>query len=123
MSSIDDVFDGSKLSASEKHASTIFGKLLVKLRELGKLRLKSLMDAIIGSDMPGSVITLVVSDRNSYDMLKSQGDLNTVNSVLDGIESGTTVVYKLQEKKTYNVFRFEQFLVDTFGRIVTIIRG
>ncbi len=122
MTSIDNVFDGSKLTPSEKYASTIFGKLLIKLRELGKLRLKGLMDAIIGSDMHDNVITLTVSDRNSFEMLRNKNDLETVNSVLDGIESGTTVSYKLEEKKTYNMFRFEQFLVETFGRIVTIIR-
>ena len=122
MSSIDHVFDGSTLTPSEKHASTIFGKLLIKLRELGKLRLKSLLNDISAQDMHDNVIMLTVSDRNTYDMLRGRNDTETINSVLNSIESGVSVGYRLVEKKTYNKYRFEQYLVETFGRIVTIKR-
>ena len=119
MTNIDNIFT-STLTPSQKRAGVIFGKLLIKLRQDSKIRLKGLMDAVSDSDMQGNVILLTVSDRNSYEMLNNRTDMNTVNEVLASIEDGVTVSYKLVEKKTYNQYRFEQYLRETFGKIVTI---
>lgn len=119
MADINSIFT-SDLDENQKHARLIFGKLLLALRKNNYMKIYSLMSGVSDQEYINGVITLVFSDNNSYLMLNNNGDIADINTLLDGIESGTKVQLKCSAEKGFDEYQFEEYLKEEFGKILTI---
>ncbi len=119
MVNIDAIFV-SQLDDNQKHAKSVFGKLLLALRKNNSMRVYALMGSVVDQRYDGKYITIVFSDKNSYLMLNNNGDISDINAMLDDIEKGLTVKFEYIESKEFDEYKFEQYLASEFGKIVTI---
>ena len=119
MADIDSIFT-SNLDNSEKHARSLFGKLLISLRKNDFMKIYSLMNGVIDEKYEDNVLKLVFSDKNSYDMLNNTEDISTINKLLNEIENAVSVSLEFSENKTFDGYQFEEFLKSEFGKILTI---
>lgn len=119
MANIDAIFK-SDLSENEKHAKSIFGKLLLLLRRNNFVRIYSLMSSVSAQNYADNVITLIFSDNSSYLMLNNKEDIANINKLLGEIEEGLSVELKTSGEKTFDEYKFEEYLKAEFGKIVTI---
>lgn len=119
MADIDSIFT-SNLDNSEKHARSLFGKLLIVLRKNDYMKIYSLMSNVIDEKYNDNVLKLVFSDKNSCDMLNNTEDISTINKLLNEIENGLNVSMEFVENKTFDEYQFEEFLKNEFGKILTI---
>lgn len=119
MADIDNIFT-SELNENEKHAKSIFGKLLLLLRKNNCMKIYSLMSGVSEQTYSNNVITLVFSDNSSYLLLNNTDDLADLNGYLNEIEEGLKVELKVSGEKTFDEHQFEEYLKDEFGKIVTI---
>ena len=119
MADIDSIFT-SNLDTSEKHARSLFGKLLISLRKNNFMKIYSLMNGVIDEKYEDNVLKLVFSDKNSCDMLNNTEDISTINNLLNEIENAVSVSLEFSENKTFDGYQVEEFLKGEVGRILTI---
>lgn len=119
MTDINSIFK-SDLDEGQKHARSIFGKLLLSLRRNNYMKIYSLMSGVSGWEYENNVITLIFSDNNSYLMLNNNGDIEDINKLLNDIENNLKVQFKCNAEKTFDEYKFEEYLKEEFGKIVTI---
>lgn len=120
MVELDGIFTKSNLDKNKKNSKMIFGKLLIKLRKNNKIKLYSLLESVIDTDMDVSVIKLIVKDKSTYDMLNNPTDIGILNSSLDEIANGLRLELVCCEKNEFDTQKFETFLKNEFGKILTI---
>ena len=98
----------------------IFGKLLIKLRNTNHIKLYSLLGGVSDTDLRDNVLEIIFSDKTSYEMTKNKNDIDCLNQLVDEIESGVRIKLTNNGKEPYDPYKFEQYLRDEFGKILTI---
>jgi len=119
MAKIDDIFK-SDLSENEKFAKSLFGKMLIKLRKENYMRLYSLMSSVSSTKINDDKLILIFSDKSAYEIVESKTDYDTLNLIIRNIDERFVLKLELQEKKVFDEYKFEEFLRQEFGRILTI---
>lgn len=120
MSGLDEVFTKSNLNESKKKAKMIFGKLLINLRKNNRIKLYSLLESVVDTDINNNVIILTFSDRSSYDMIKNNTDMAILKDIISSLEEGLDIDIACNAKEEFDLYKFEMFLKDEFGKILTI---
>ena len=117
---LDKIFQKSNLDENKKKSKTIFGKLLIKLRSENLIKLYSLLGAVSDTDLKDNILEIALDDKTSYDMVNNQHDIANINNLLETIESGVKVAFINNGKEVFDQFKFESFLKQEFGKILTI---
>ena len=117
---IDDIFTKSSTNNNEKKAKMLFGKLLIQLRKTNHIKLYALLESVGKTDIVEDKLELTLGDKVSFDMLNNKNDLNLLASILSEIESGIGISIQCNEKEKFDIFKFESFLKNEFGKILTI---
>lgn len=116
---IDKIFT-SNLDENKKKSKMIFGKLLLNMRRNNHIRLYSLMSEVIDTEFLNDKLTLVIGDKSSFEMLNSKADFDTIEKELKSIEDTLELELKCVEQKKFDMYQFEEFLKQEFGKILTI---
>lgn len=121
MATLDDIFK-SDLDENKKKAKMLFGRLLIGLRKTNHIKLYSLLESVNETDMTEDKIVLTLSDKVSFDMLNNKNDINELTELMGNIQAGLKVELLCNGKEPFDKFKFEQFLKDEFGNLLTIKR-
>ena len=121
MATLDDIFK-SDLDENKKKAKMLFGRLLIGLRKTNHIKLYSLLESVNETDMTEDKIILTLSDKVSFDMLNNKNDINELTELMGNIQAGLKVELLCNGKEPFDKFKFEQFLKDEFGNLLTIKR-
>ena len=119
MANFDEIFK-SDLTEQDKLAKSIFGKLLILLRKNNHMKLYSLMNGVSDTKMQDNVIKLIFDDKIAYDMANNPNDLETLKSLLGDIDKGLSLKIENGQAKTFDEYKFVEYLKDEFGKILTI---
>lgn len=122
MASLDSIFTKSNLEESKKKAKMLFGRLLINLRKTNHIKLYSLMESVEDSDLKDGVLSLILTDKTSFDMINNKSDIAVVNEILGTLQEGVTVSLSCTGKEPFDMFKFESRLEKEFGKLVTIKR-
>ena len=121
MAVLDGVFQKSNLEESKKKAKMLFGRMLINLRKNGRFKLYSLLESVNENDMIDGSLTLVLSDKVSFEMLNNQHDIDELIKVAQGINSAvTSIKLECNGKEPFDKFKFETRLKEEFGKILVI---
>lgn len=120
MTNFDKIFEKSDISEDKKKSKTIFGKLLIKLRSTNHIKLYSLLGGVSDTDLVDNVLEIVFSDKTSYEMTNNKNDIECLNALVNEVENGVRVKLINNGKEPYDPYKFEQYLRDEFGKILTI---
>ena len=121
MTGFDKIFEKSNASEEKKKSKKLFGRLLINLRNSNHIKLYSLMEAVVDTDMQENIVTLTFDEKSSFDMVNNPKDIELINSILQSIEEGITCKLECNNKKVFDEYQFEQFLRKEFGKMLTII--
>ena len=119
MANFDEIFK-SDLTEQDKLAKSIFGKLLILLRKNNHMKLYSLMNGVSDTKMQDNVIKLIFDDKIAYDMANNPNDLETLKSLLGDIDKGLSLKIENGQAKTFDEYKFVEYLKDEFGKILAI---
>ena len=119
MTNFDDIFR-SELDENKKKSKMLFGKLLLNMRKNNHIRLYSLMSEVFDTNYSDSILTLIIGDKSTYEMINNKADIDTITNELNIIESGTNIEIKCEEKAKFDMYQFEERLRKEFGKILTI---
>ena len=120
MTDINSIFK-SELTDEQKKAKSLFGKLLIALRSQNHMRIYSLMNGVIDTNIRDNVIVLRFEDKTSYALINNLDDINCINSILKKKKKKEyQVEFDMQENNDFDIYKFEEFLKSEFGRILTI---
>ena len=120
MTSLDKIFEKSNISEEKKKSKKLFGRLLITLRNSNHIKLYSLMEGVMDTDMKDGVITLLFGDKTSFDMVNNPKDLDIINKAFDGIECGTCCKFECANIKVFDADQFERRLREEFGKMLTV---
>jgi hypothetical protein len=118
---LDDVFQKSNLDENKKKSKMIFGRLLISLRKNNYIKLYALLESVNDTNIVDNVLQLTLSDKTSFDMINNKNDIKSLNEELNKIENLTIELF-CNGKEPFDLFKFEQFLKDEFGKTLTIKR-
>lgn len=119
MNSFDEIFT-SNLDENKKKSKMIFGKLLLNMRKNNHIRLYSLMSEVFDTDYRDNVLTLIIGDKSTFEMMNNRNDIDTINQELSSIDSAYTIDIRCEEQKKFDMYQFEEKLRKEFGKILTI---
>lgn len=120
MADLDKLFEKSDISENKKKSKMIFGKLLIALRKNGFIKLYSLLGSVGETDFNDNVLKLSLKDNASYDLINNVNDIDSINKILREIDGNYSIQFGSLEKNSLDEFKFEEFLKDEFGKILTI---
>ena len=120
MASLDDIFTKSNLEESKKKAKMLFGKILINLRKSNHIKLYSLLESVVETDIINNALTLVLSDKTAFDMINNQNDINMLKQVVKSIDGTIDVDLNCNGKEPFDLFKFESKLKQEFGKLLTI---
>lgn len=120
MAGLDDIFVKSNLDENRKRAKMLFGRMLINLRKNNRIKLYSLLESVSDTVMQDNVIKITLSDKSSYDMINNSGDILVLKEVLNTIQRGLDIEIACDGKEEFDMFRFETFLKQEFGKLLTI---
>ena len=66
------------------------------------------------------MLVLKFSDKASFEMVNNVRDIELLNFLLGGIESGIACKLDCVSDKVFDEYQFERFLNAEFGKILTI---
>ena len=120
MAGLDNLFEKSTLAESKKKSKMIFGKLLIALRKSGAIKLYSLLGGVTETDIVDSKLVMYFKDQATFDMVNNANDISNLNELLFAIESELKIEMICLEKNHLDEYKFEAFLKEEFGKILTI---
>lgn len=120
MASVDNIFEKSDISESKKKSKMLFGRLLIALRKQGAIKLYSLLGSVSDSDIEQDKLVLFIKDKTSFDMLNTSHDIQEINNTLVNIDKSFSIEFRSLEESCLDEYKFEQFLKEEFGKILTI---
>ena len=120
MTGFDKIFEKSNMSEEKKKSKKLFGRLLIKLRNSNYIKLYALLEAVADTDMSGNEIKLMFNDKASYEMINNQKDIELLNSLFQEFEADIKVKLDCSGVNAFDEFKFEQFLKNEFGKLLTI---
>lgn len=120
MAGLDDLFEKSTLAESKKKSKMIFGKLLIALRKSGAIKLYSLLGGVSETDISNNKLMMYFKEQATFDMVNTSHDIENINGILSSIEGDLKVEMICLEKNHLDEYKFEEFLKEEFGKILTI---
>ena len=87
-----DVFNTMGGSKKSDTAQVVFGKILIKLRELNEFSLHSLLGNNITFEISEQNAIITLNDQVKYDVLKKEKNIVLLNSVLSDLDTNLTVL-------------------------------
>lgn len=121
MATFEDIFKTSDLSEDKKKSKNLFGRLLVKLRKENRIKLYSLLGGAVDTDLCDGVLKVTLGDKASFDMSNNQNDLNILNASIQELDDNiSSIKLEFDNKKVFDLYQFEQYLKDEFGKILVI---
>ena len=120
MTSFDKIFEKSDISEEKKKSKKIFGRLLINLRNTNHIKLYSLMESVIDTDLKENIVSLIFGDRTAFDMVNNQKDIELINTTLNSIECGLQCKIECANVKVFDEYQFERRLREEFSKILTI---
>lgn len=118
---LDDVFTKSNLDENKKKSKMLFGRLLITLRKNNYIKLYSLLESVNDTNLVEGTLQLTLSDKTAYDMINNPNDINTLNQELANLQDLKVELF-CNGKEPFDLFKFEKFLTDEFGKTLTIKR-
>ena len=120
MEQLDKIFAKSNLDESVRKSKMIFGKLLINLRKNNRIKLYSLLESVTDTNLIDNVIILTLSDKSSYELINNSADLSILKEILNTIQAGLNIEIRCDGKEELDVYKFESFLKQEFGKLLTI---
>ena len=120
MASLDDIFTKSNLEESKKKAKMLFGKILINLRKSNHIKLYSLLESVVETDIIENTLTLVLSDKTAFDMINNQNDISMLKGIVTTMDATLDVALSCIGKEPFEMFKFESRLKQEFGKLLTI---
>lgn len=120
MEQLDKIFAKSNLDESVRKSKMIFGKLLINLRKNNRIKLYSLLESVTDTNLIDNVIILTLSDKSSYELINNNADLSILKEILNTIQAGLNIEIRCDGKEELDVYKFESFLKQEFGKLLTI---
>lgn len=122
MASIDTLFQKTNLEESKREGKMLFGRMLISLRKNNHIKLYAMLESVEEMDIVNGVLKLTMSDRTAYEMINNKEDLLALEAAASALRADTKVELLCNGTKAFDVFDFENRLIDEFGKKLTIKR-
>ena len=122
MASIDTLFQKTNLEESKREGKMLFGRMLISLRKNNHIKLYAMLESVEEMDMVNGVLKLTMSDRTAYEMINNKEDLLALEASASALRPDTKVELLCNGTKAFDVFDFENRLINEFGKKLTIKR-
>ena len=122
MASIDTLFQKTNLEESKREGKMLFGRLLISLRKNNYIKLYAMLESVEEMDITEGVLRLTMSDRTAYEMINNKEDLASLSKVASSLRAETKVELLCNGTKAFDIFDFENRLINEFGKKLTIKR-
>lgn len=119
---IDDIFQKSNSDENKKKSKMLLGRLLINLRKNNYIKLYALLESVNDTNIVDNVLQLTLSDKTAYDMINNQNDIHSLNEELNKLDSSLKIELFCNGKEPFDLFKFEKFLQEEFGKTLTIKR-
>ena len=122
MASIDTLFQKTNLEESKREGKMLFGRMLISLRKNNHIKLYAMLESVEEMDIANGVLKLTMSDRTAYEMINNKEDLLALETSASALRPDTKVELLCNGTKAFDVFDFENRLINEFGKKLTIKR-
>lgn len=122
MASIDTLFQKTNLEESKREGKMLFGRMLISLRKSNHIKLYAMLESVEEMDLVDGTLKLTMSDRTAFEMINNKEDLLTLEQEVSSIKAGTKVELLCNGTKAFDIFGFENRLINEFGKKLTIKR-
>ena len=122
MASIDTLFKKTNLEESKREGKMLFGRMLISLRKNNHIKLYAMLESVQEMDIVDGVLKLTLSDRTAYEMINNKEDLSALEKAVSGLREGTKIELLCNGTKAFDIFDFENRLINEFGKKLTIKR-
>ena len=122
MASIDTLFQKTNLEESKREGKMLFGRMLISLRKSNHIKLYAMLESVEEMDLVDGTLKLTMSDRTAFEMINNKEDLLALEQEVSSIKAGTTVELLCNGTKAFDIFGFENRLINEFGKKLTIKR-
>lgn len=122
MASIDTLFQKTNLEESKREGKMLFGRMLISLRKNNHIKLYAMLESVEEMDIANGVLKLTMSDRTAYEMINNKEDLLALEAAASALRADTKVELLCNGTKAFDVFDFENRLINEFGKKLTIKR-
>lgn len=122
MASIDTLFQKTNLEESKREGKMLFGRMLISLRKNNHIKLYAMLESVEEMDIANGVLKLTMSDRTAYEMINNKEDLLSLEASASALRPDTKVELLCNGTKAFDVFDFENRLINEFGKKLTIKR-
>jgi len=120
MANIDQIFTKSNLDENKKKSKMMFGRILINLRKANHIKLYSLLESVIDTNIVSEKLEIVLGDKTAYDMINNKSDISLLDETLKAIDSTLAINISCSGKEPFDMFKFEKTLRDEFGKLLTI---
>lgn len=122
MASIDTLFQKTNLEESKREGKMLFGRMLISLRKNNYIKLYAMLESVEEMDIAEGVLRLTMTDRTAYEMINNKEDLASLEKVVSSLRAETKVELLCNGTKAFDIFDFENRLINEFGKKLTIKR-
>ena len=122
MASIDTLFQKTNLEESKREGKMLFGRMLISLRKSNHIKLYAMLESVEEMDLVDGTLKLTMSDRTAFEMINNKEDLLALEQEVSSIKAGTKVELLCNGTKAFDIFSFENRLINEFGKKLTIKR-
>lgn len=122
MASIDTLFQKTNLEESKREGKMLFGRMLISLRKSNHIKLYAMLESVEEMDLVDGTLKLTMSDRTAFEMINNKEDLLALEQEVSSIKAGTKVELLCNGTKAFDIFDFENRLINEFGKKLTIKR-
>ena len=122
MASIDTLFQKTNLEESKREGKMLFGRMLISLRKSNHIKLYAMLESVEEMDLVDGTLKLTMSDRTAFEMINNKEDLLALEQEVSFIKAGTKVELLCNGTKAFDIFSFENRLINEFGKKLTIKR-
>ena len=122
MASIDTLFKKTNLEESKREGKMLFGRMLISLRKNNHIKLYAMLESVQEMDIVDGVLKLTLSDRTAYEMINNKEDLSALEKAVSELREGTKIELLCNGTKAFDIFDFENRLINEFGKKLTIKR-
>ena len=121
MAGLDSIFTKSNLEESKKKAKMLFGRVLINLRKTNHIKLYSLLESVVETDIANNKLVITMTDKVSFGMIDNANDraeLLKIAQEINGEIEGVEICFS--GKEPFDLYKFEMRLKNEFGKITTI---
>ena len=96
--------------------------MLISLRKSNHIKLYAMLESVEEMDLVDGTLKLTMSDRTAFEMINNKEDLLALEQEVSSIKAGTKVELLCNGTKAFDIFDFENRLINEFGKKLTIKR-